>query len=242
MNLDKSAAVGPAGSDRILGFIKRRGPQRIADVATALGITSEAARQQLTRLSLLGLVASAPAPGGVGRPARMWALTEDGHARFPDRHAELTLQLIDAVRAEFGAGALDRMIAQREAAMRAQYAAALAPARDLGERLDRLAAIRTREGYMAEATPTVDGWLLIEHHCPICAAATACQGFCRSELDVFGAVLGDDVTVERTDHQLAGARRCAYRITHKETENPDGLDRRPAGRPTRRAATLRRSR
>ena len=26
-------------------------------------------------------------------------------------------------------------------------------------------------------------------------------------------VLGPDVTVERTDHILAGARRCAYRIT-----------------------------
>jgi predicted ArsR family transcriptional regulator len=30
---------------------------------------------------------------------------------------------------------------------------------------------------------------------------------------VFRAVLGDDVRVERSDHILAGARRCAYRIT-----------------------------
>jgi predicted ArsR family transcriptional regulator len=55
-------------------------------------------------------------------------------------------------------------------------------------------------------------WILAENHCPICAAARNCQGFCRSELSVFRAVLGPEVTVERVEHILAGARRCAYRI------------------------------
>jgi predicted ArsR family transcriptional regulator len=32
-------------------------------------------------------------------------------------------------------------------------------------------------------------------------------------LSLFRAVLGDKAQVERTDHILAGARRCAYRIT-----------------------------
>ena len=38
----------------------------------------------------------------------------------------------------------------------------------------------------------------------------------RSDEDLvqaFQAALGPDVAVERTDHILAGARRCAYRIT-----------------------------
>ena len=59
------------------------------------------------------------------------------------------------------------------------------------------------------------GFLFVENHCPVCAAATACQELCRSELMVFRAVLGTDVTVERIDHLLAGARRCAYRIALK---------------------------
>lgn len=53
--------------------------------------------------------------------------------------------------------------------------------------------------------------MLVENHCPICAAATACAGFCRSELETFRAVLSAEV--ERSEHILAGARRCAYRIT-----------------------------
>jgi predicted ArsR family transcriptional regulator len=70
---------------------------------------------------------------------------------------------------------------------------------------------------MAECTKMPDGSiLLVENHCPICAAATTCQGLCREELSLFRSVLGDKAQVERTDHILAGARRCAYRITPAE--------------------------
>jgi predicted ArsR family transcriptional regulator len=66
---------------------------------------------------------------------------------------------------------------------------------------------------MAEWRRDPDGTLwLIENHCPICIAARACQNLCRSELAIFQSVLGADAVVERTEHLLAGARRCAYRI------------------------------
>jgi predicted ArsR family transcriptional regulator len=218
MSLDNDGVE--AGSDRILSLIKRRGPQRIADIALSLGITGEAARQQVTRLERLNLVRAESQRPNVGRPARAWALTDAGHARFPDRHAELTLGLLDAVRDEFGQAAIDRLIARRDVEMRDAYTTALAPLKGTANRVTALAAIRSREGYMAEAEPelTLGGWLLIENHCPICAAATRCQGFCRSELDVFRAALGDDVIVERTEHLLAGARRCAYRITEVQPQ------------------------
>jgi predicted ArsR family transcriptional regulator len=70
---------------------------------------------------------------------------------------------------------------------------------------------------MAEVKPDgKDGFLFIENHCPICAAASACQGFCTSELDVFRSVMGTGVTVERSEHILGGDRRCAYRVTPTE--------------------------
>ena len=66
---------------------------------------------------------------------------------------------------------------------------------------------------MAEVAPGDDGgFMFLERHCPVCAAAQACTGLCASELDVFRTVLGPDVEVERTDHILAGAPRCAYRV------------------------------
>ena len=83
----------------------------------------------------------------------------------------------------------------------------------LRQRVEALAAMRTDDGYMAEVQAQADGaFLLIEKHCPICAAAVACTGLCGKELEVFRAVLGPNVVIERTEHMVVGARRCAYRV------------------------------
>jgi len=149
----------------------------------------------------------------VGRPSRRWSLTDAGHARFPDRHADLTLELINQVRQLFGDEGMDKLIAAREAGSEAAYRALIDDGAQLSERVASLAMARDGEGYMADAEPQPDGSvLLVENHCPICAAATACQKFCRSELAIFQRVLGDDCTVERSEYLLEGGRRCVYRI------------------------------
>jgi predicted ArsR family transcriptional regulator len=65
---------------------------------------------------------------------------------------------------------------------------------------------------MAELRLTPSGWLLIENHCPIFAAASSCSAFCVAELSLFKQLLEGYATVERSDYLLEGARRCAYRI------------------------------
>ncbi|BCP53941.1 transcriptional regulator [Kaistia sp. 32K] len=216
--MDNADAQGKTGSDRLLFLLKTRGQQTAADLGQALGTTGENARQQLTRLAAEGLVESETVARGVGRPSQLWRLTARGNARFPDTHAELTVSLLRNVRALLGDEALDRVIGAREDEMRASYRQALKGTKGTEARLASLAAIRSREGYMAEhrTSDDGDGWLFIENHCPICAAATACQGFCRSELAIFREMLGPDCSVERTEHIVYGARRCAYRIRPEE--------------------------
>ena len=84
--------------------------------------------------------------------------------------------------------------------------------RDLRDRAEVLADHRTRQGYMAEVVEDGESLLLIEHHCPVCAAAESCQGLCRNELELFKGALGAGADVERTQHLLSGDDRCVYRI------------------------------
>ena len=201
-------------ADRILFLLKTRGPAETLALAVTLGVSRQTTLQQLERLVAEGLISHADERRGVGRPRRIWSLTLAAQARFSDTHAQLTVEMLDAVRAEFGDGGVDRLIARREAVTTQSYAQALAPLQSLAARVAHLTELRTAEGYMADCSPDPGGgFLLVENHCPICAAAAACQGFCRAELQVFRDVMGPDVTVERTDHILAGARRCAYRIS-----------------------------
>jgi predicted ArsR family transcriptional regulator len=203
--------------DRILFHLKTRGPQVAADVGARLEMTPAGARQHLLKLEAAGLVESEDQREGRGRPRKYWRLTQRGHQRFPDRHSDLTLDLLQSMRDVFGDDGRERLIEHRERAIVANYRKCVGTQGSLRQKLTALAQIRSREGYMASvAKDARDSFLLVENHCPICAAATACQGLCRSELAVFRAVLGTDVTVERIDHILAGARRCAYRITRRQ--------------------------
>jgi predicted ArsR family transcriptional regulator len=204
--------LGTTG-DEILLALKTHGRTTAAILADRFGISPQGMRQQLDKLLENGLVSYADEPMGKGRPRRFWWLTEKGHGRFPDTHAQLTVGLIEAVRTELGDAALDRLIARRERDTLDTYRRRLSSCRSLPAKVAALAELRTKEGYMADWEKVEDGFLLVENHCPICAAAKACQKFCRSELDLFRAALGDACTIERIDHMIAGARRCAYKIT-----------------------------
>ncbi|QQR41158.1 helix-turn-helix transcriptional regulator [Devosia rhizoryzae] len=193
--------------------LKMHGTLSAAALGAMLGTSGEAARQQLMRLADENLVEARNTASRIGRPTQLWALTPLAQGRFPDTHAALTVQLLDIVQNHLGGAALDTIIAAREAQTARAYETALAPAGDLKGRVAALADLRSQEGYMAAWTELPDGsLLLVENHCPICAAATACQGFCRAELDVFRSVLGPDTEVERTDHIVSGGRRCSYTI------------------------------
>lgn len=199
--------------NRILILLKTEGPQLAAAVGDALSISGEAARQQLAKMAEEGLVEPVTvASRGRGRPRQLWHLTAEGNSHFPDGHAELTATLLTTVVAQLGPAALDTVIAARENETLQRYRAELSDRSVLAARVEGLAAIRSREGYMADSWQEDDGSLmLVENHCPICAAATVCAGFCRSELETFRSVLS--ANVERSEHILLGARRCAYRIT-----------------------------
>ncbi len=200
-------------NDHILFLLKTRGPSTAQQLAAVLQLSSMAVRRHLEAWQDKGLVLSEDRADKVGRPARHWLLSDSGHARFPDRHSELTVQLIDQVRTLFGQDGLDKLISAREKTSESTYQARMQADHSLLQRLASLTNVRDEEGYMAQLEALDDGsYLLIENHCPICAAASACQGFCRSELDVFRRTLGPGAQVERVEHALAGARRCVYRI------------------------------
>jgi predicted ArsR family transcriptional regulator len=199
-------------TNRFLMLLKTRGSLTAGEIAKELGITTEGARLQLLKLTEEGLIESAHESKGVGRPTQYFSLSELGNKVFPDTHAELTVKLIQQIKETLGEDALQTVIAAGEQKAKQRYSQQLNQASTLEDRIRQLAEIRSREGYMAEFTKEDNGYLLVENHCPICAAAQICQGFCTSELNTFKFVLGEDVHITRVNHIIAGDRRCAYKI------------------------------
>jgi predicted ArsR family transcriptional regulator len=200
---------------RILDHLKSAGLSSAAGLGESLGITKMAALQHLHALEEQGVVKREAKPGVCGRPTLLWSLTAAAAKFFPDAHAELAVSLIACVNESLGPEAMDKLIKARSRRQLQSYRSEIKSTGSVHDKLETLAAIRSREGYMAAVEKLEDrnSYLLVERHCPICIAATTCTGLCREELNVFRKLLGNKVEVKRTEHIVAGAPRCAYVIS-----------------------------
>jgi len=217
-------------SEKILSLLKVEGALTAKILASALGLTTMGVRQHLQALEDDGDISFEDKKAVRGRPTRYWSLTTQSNSHFSDRHEELTVQLIDSVKVIFGDEGLEQLITHREQTSFALYSERLASRPDLLGKLKVLAELRSEEGYMAtvvvgEGNTVVSDdesavstgeravYWLMENHCPICAAASKCLNFCRSELNLFQTLLAPYATIEREEHIVEGARRCAYKVT-----------------------------
>jgi predicted ArsR family transcriptional regulator len=207
----------PEGRRRVLYAVRRRGEATADEVARQLEMTVSGARQHLSALVEDGLLAArdAPArPGQRGRRTLVYAVTPAGDARFPKAYGELTNELLGYLAEEHPA-VVDTLFERRREARIANARRRLAGKRSLAEQVAELTRILDEDGYLATCEPAGRGrWRILEHNCAIWAVAQRYGQSCSSELEFIRAVL-PDADVERVEHMVAGATRCAYEITRR---------------------------
>ncbi len=191
-----------------------QGPMSASTLAAHLDISTVAVRQHLNRLHADRLTDYRESWSGVGRPARIWALTSRGNGEFPDNHLDLSEALLRGVRKVFGASGLRKLVTAYRRETTERYRSFIEAGSSTEDRLAVLVDQRTADGFMAEWHREEDDSLLfIENHCSIAAAARTCNELCTAELFMFQNILGRKVKVERFEHLLSGSDRCCYRIT-----------------------------
>jgi predicted ArsR family transcriptional regulator len=198
--------------ERAVELLKTSGPQSLSSLARAFEVTVEGARFQMLRLEKEGIVTSSKTVTGRGRPQQLWSLTSMGQMRFPDTHAALTVKLMEVMKDTLGEQAVSKVINANGERGTSRYLEALEGITDLEQRLMAFVSIRTGEGYMAQFIKDDDGFIFIENHCPIGAAAHANPAICSAEFKTLQNVIGENVAIKRIEYIVEGGRRCAYRI------------------------------
>jgi len=206
----------------VLDLLKREGPQTVARLGEALGVSGVAIRRHLEALVSDGLVAQTTSASGRGRPAHVYELTEAGHDRFPRNYHQLATQLLEAVEERFGVGALEALFEHREQVLAELYGDRTRD-RPLGELAAELAMIQDENGYMADWQQTgTDRYVVSEHNCAIRCVASAYPEACQHELALFRQLAGPEVEVQRFEHMQAGDARCAYVLRPAPAADGDG--------------------
>lgn len=211
------AASEPSNTrSKVFKLLKEVGPASAESIASELGLTKMGALKHLHAGEKQGLVRSEDEAKPRGRPVKIWKLTSAADRIFPDAHADLAVSLIDQLKRTLGAQGLQALMDSRTKEQIEAYGRELEGIADTKERAERLAELRTNEGYMAVTEEGESGLMLVERHCPICSAARSCTGLCASEAQVFSALFPQK-TVTRVEHMINGDTRCAYRIADSES-------------------------
>jgi len=203
-------ATVPTTRRAILTAIKRAGSASAAELASDLGISAAAVRQQLHRLGEDGLVSHRPAPDGRGRPPHRYELTAAAEALFPKRYGDLTAELLGYLGGPDG-GEVEQLF-ERRRRRRLDGAAPRLADLSLKDQVAALTAILDEDGYLAEVCELEGGgWRITEHNCAILTVATGYRQACSSELEFIADAL-PGARVERVAHLMDGAHVCAYEV------------------------------
>ena len=203
---DSQAPALPAGEPaahagtraRVAQTILANGPSTAASLADRLGLTPAAVRRHLDALVADGLVEARddrrPGQRGRGRPAKLFAVTDNGRDRFYQAYDDLAAGAMRFLRERVGDGAVAEFARQRVAELEDRYRLAVATAAP-ERKADALAAALTADGYAAstEAVPRAGGAQLCQHHCPVAHVAEQFPELCEAETEVFARLLGTHV-------------------------------------------------
>jgi predicted ArsR family transcriptional regulator len=206
--------------DRVCQQVLQVGPVTAADLARTLELTPAAVRRHLDVLLEQGLVTvrEAPAGGrrGRGRPARLFVLTDAGHAAMETGYDDLATQALRYLATVAGPDAVRRFATERLAASEARYRALVeAAGSDPLARAEALAEALSADGFAASTRALGVGGVsigtqLCQGHCPVQHVAREFPELCEAETDSFSRLLG--VHVQRLATLAHGEHVCTTHV------------------------------
>ncbi|MGZ6793028.1 MAG: helix-turn-helix transcriptional regulator [Mycobacteriales bacterium] len=181
---------GAGTRERVLSLLLERGPSTAATLSEQLDVTVAGIRRHLDALLAEGVVTTREPRRRVvtrGRPAKLYALTDAGHAAGPSAYDDLAVSALRFMSDEQVQAFADARGAELE-----QRYAHVARADD---KPAALALALSEDGYAASTTGQGLGVQLCQHHCPVQHVAAEFPQLCDAETAALGRLL--DVHVQR---------------------------------------------
>jgi len=181
----------------------------INDLAEAVKINPISVRHHITRLQADGLVSSEEERHGVGRPRRIYFLTEKGVEQFPARNIRLTSQLIDQLKASLPIETVDKLFKDMAINLSLGYRNNVEiKGLNLEKRLNLIQEWLTNEGFSVQVEQTENEVIIRETSCPYIHVGRIHQEVCTFDKALISEVL--EASPERTSCLLDGDNCCTY--------------------------------
>jgi predicted ArsR family transcriptional regulator len=203
--------------DNVLRTLLTRQRCTINELAEAVGINPISVRHHVTKLEAEGLVTSEEERHGVGRPRRLYFLTEEGMEQFPTRYLRLTVRLLEQLKETLPEPMVNELFTQVADDLVADYTSDLdLDGVPMEERLDIVKDLLKTEGFTMEWELQDDGYHIREVNCPYYHVGQNHPEVCSVDQTLISNML--DVPVHKVKCILDGDSYCTYIVSPDKEE------------------------
>jgi len=208
----KTITEDPSKSTRekVLQTMLSRQRCTINELAEAVDINPISVRHHIARLEAEGLVTSEEERHGVGRPRRLYFLTEHGIDHFPSRYLKLTIRLLEQLKGSMPKAMVNSLFTQMAEDMASEYEVE-ARSLNLEQRLDLVTNMLNNEGFTVDWEKQGDQYLIREISCPYYRIGQNHPEVCAVDQTLISTVLS--VPAEKVNCVLNGDTYCTYIVS-----------------------------
>lgn len=189
----------------------------IQELAQAVGINDISVRHHVNSLLAEGLVDAEEERHGVGRPHRVYFLTEAGMERFPARYLRLTIRLLEQLKETMPATLVAQLFNQMAKELADDYTSQInLKELSIEERLNVMKEMLTQEGFYIEWERQGNEYHIRETTCPYYHVGQDHPEVCSVDKALISAIL--DIPVRKTHCILNGDNTCTYIISPPKEE------------------------
>jgi predicted ArsR family transcriptional regulator len=196
---------------RVLQTLLSRQRCTINELAEAVNINPISVRHHITRLEADGLVTSEEERHGVGRPRRLYFLTEDGLERFPSRYLRFTIRLLEQLKDTMPQTMVSSLFRQMAEDVAAEYENKISGL-NMEERLNLVAQLLRNEGFTVEWEQKGNEYHIREISCPYYHIGQSHPEVCSVDQTLISAMLS--VPAEKVKCVLNGDHYCTYVVSN----------------------------
>ncbi|MCS7247135.1 MAG: ArsR family transcriptional regulator [Anaerolineales bacterium] len=200
---------------RVLKTLLLRQQCTVNELAEAVQINPISVRHHLNKLEAEGLVRSFEERHGVGRPRRLYRLTEAGKELFPTRYLRLTTRLLSQLKDQLPHSMIIQLFAQMAKDIASEYEESL---KDLPieERLDLIKRLLSQEGFSVEWEKQGNEYFIREISCPYLQVSQAHPEVCAIDQTLISTLLS--LPAKKVRCVLNGDTNCTYVVSQRAKE------------------------
>jgi predicted ArsR family transcriptional regulator len=183
----------------------------INKLAEAVGINPISVRHHIAKLEAENLVVSQEERHGVGRPRRVYFLTQKGMEHFPSRYVQMSIRLLEQLKQTISSTDVKNLFSKIGEDIVADHTdPAQLGGLSLEKRLDLMQEVLSHEGFIVSWDREGDTYHIHEISCPYIHIGQTHPEICALDQTIISKVLA--VPVEKIKCVLKDGEHCTYTV------------------------------